>query len=131
MEREPSGEIVRILVQQPDSHILLVKSSGHGNVWELPGGLVEDGELPALAAIRELSEETGLAGLSLTFIEALDKSIPHDPDIFWRYHFYVTNTSLSIITIDNDEIIAYQWSRLADSLALQLESGSRYFLERQ
>lgn len=131
MEREPSGEIVRILVQRPDELLLLVKSHGRGNVWELPGGLVEEGELPALAAMRELFEETALEGHKLEFVEALDKPIPHDPNIFWRYYFYTTNTPLSIIIIDNDEIIAYQWSSRADSLTLQLESGSRYFLEQQ
>jgi 8-oxo-dGTP pyrophosphatase MutT (NUDIX family) len=29
--------------------------------WELPGGVVEDGEEPAVTAVRELAEETGYA----------------------------------------------------------------------
>jgi 8-oxo-dGTP pyrophosphatase MutT (NUDIX family) len=29
--------------------------------WELPGGVVEDGEDPAVTAVRELAEETGYA----------------------------------------------------------------------
>ncbi len=30
--------------------------------WELPGGVVEDGEAPAAAAVREVVEETGYRG---------------------------------------------------------------------
>lgn len=31
-------------------------------LWELPGGKIEPGESPAACALRELAEETGLAG---------------------------------------------------------------------
>ena len=37
-------------------------------LWELPGGFTEKDELPAIAAIRELSEETGYLFSSVTWL---------------------------------------------------------------
>jgi len=35
--------------------------------WDLPKGLIEAGETPEVAAIREIAEETGISGVSLLF----------------------------------------------------------------
>ena len=45
----------RILLQQRPAH------KHHGGLWEFPGGKVEPGETPRLAAVRELAEELGIA----------------------------------------------------------------------
>ncbi|NWF36881.1 NUDIX domain-containing protein [Mariprofundus sp. KV] len=48
-----------------DGNVLLLKrdSGQHcGDLWSFPGGKIETGESPKTAAIRELSEETGLEG---------------------------------------------------------------------
>ncbi|MCC5807620.1 MAG: NUDIX hydrolase [Opitutales bacterium] len=49
----------------PDGEIVLVRQFRFGVndfTWELPAGLIDPGETPAAAAVRELEEETGHVG---------------------------------------------------------------------
>lgn len=51
-----------ILFQAPSGRVLLLKRSDEGDavgMWGIPGGKLEDGETPDVAAIRETFEETG------------------------------------------------------------------------
>jgi 8-oxo-dGTP diphosphatase len=50
---------VVVLVLNEAGEILLVNDARRG--WELPGGLVEEGESVEIAAFREVDEETGIA----------------------------------------------------------------------
>ena len=58
-----------------DGRVLMQRrrlGSEHGGLWEFPGGKVEAGETPQIAALREIEEELGVrldpAGLApLTF----------------------------------------------------------------
>lgn len=50
------------LVQAPDGSRLLISREGH---WDIPKGMVEQGETIAQAAVREVREETGLTQISL------------------------------------------------------------------
>ena len=56
---------IRVLaaVIRRDGHVLLCKRpphKRHGNLWEFPGGKVEQGESDIEAARRELAEELGV-----------------------------------------------------------------------
>ncbi len=51
--RDEAGRVLGVWQQRP---------AVGGRTWELPAGLIDDGESPAQAAARELAEETGLAG---------------------------------------------------------------------
>jgi ADP-ribose pyrophosphatase YjhB (NUDIX family) len=52
---------VRVIIRNADGRVLLVRQSHDGrDIWMLPGGMIEDGENAAEAAVREVFEETGL-----------------------------------------------------------------------
>jgi 8-oxo-dGTP diphosphatase len=66
---EPQGRVTRVaayaLCQDPAGRVLLARLSPeeiNRGQWTLPGGGIEFGEAPADAVLRELTEETGLAG---------------------------------------------------------------------
>ena len=48
-----------VALSDEDGRVLMGLHSDRG-VWVLPGGLIEPGEIPADAAVREVWEETGL-----------------------------------------------------------------------
>ncbi|MGO4649582.1 NUDIX hydrolase [Nocardia sp. 2YAB30] len=73
----------RMFVVNHLGQVLLVRD--HFGYWNLPGGKVEPGEKPAAAAVREMSEETGL-----TIVKS--EEVHHDEYEFdgvrWAGHFY-------------------------------------------
>ena len=56
--------------------------------WGLPGGLMELGESPAQAALRELAEETGIHASAGSVIDVFDM-ISRDGDGRVRNHFVI------------------------------------------
>jgi len=72
-ETETEGEFytlhtrdwVNVVAVTPAEGLVLIRQYRHGTdrvTLEIPGGLVDEGEDPAEAAIRELQEETGYTG---------------------------------------------------------------------
>ena len=62
---------------------LLLRAFGY---WDFPKGLVEPGEDPRAAAIREVEEETGLAGLEFRWGEDFLETAPYAGGKVARYY---------------------------------------------
>ncbi|WP_243723131.1 NUDIX hydrolase [Actinomadura sp. 7K507] len=56
-----------VALWQDDRRLLLVFNR-YRQCWELPGGMIDPGETPRQAAVRELHEEAGIHMESLTFV---------------------------------------------------------------
>jgi ADP-ribose pyrophosphatase len=70
-----SPDWVQIVPVTPAEEIVMVRQYRHGSasfVLEIPGGLIDPGEEPAVAALRECREETGFHGYEALPIGAIN-----------------------------------------------------------
>lgn len=68
-----------------EGRILLVKEIEDG-AWSLPGGWADVGDVPSLAAVREVREESGYAVKARKLAAVLDRNLHGHP--FFPYHAY-------------------------------------------
>ena len=94
-----------------------------GRYWGLPKGLVEPGETPEQTALREVSEETGLAIESLTVhgelppSEYVYRTRADGRLIFKRvHHFLMKAPAGATLHPDPAEIADAAWLRVSDAL---------------
>ncbi len=105
--------IVHALIKVDDKYLVLKRSSNENaypNVWDIPGGLAEYGELPREALIRETKEEIGL---DMTPIEVIheDSNLDKDKNLIFTRLVYLGELK--------DDI---------SNIKLQLEEHSEYKL---
>ncbi|MGX1676215.1 NUDIX hydrolase [Streptomyces sp. NPDC055400] len=77
---EPTGETVAagVLLFDEEDRVLLVDPTYKAG-WEFPGGVVEPGEAPARAGVREVAEETGIQLPELPGLLVVDWEAPAPP----------------------------------------------------
>ena len=85
---ERVGVGVGVLVER-DGRVLLVRRKGYGaGSWSTPGGFIDPGETPEVAAIREVREETGLEVADPAFVaitnDVFDGGAKHDVTVWFR-----------------------------------------------
>lgn len=94
-------------IERPDGRVLLLKTS-YRDRWVFPGGLVDRGERPPEAIIREVREETGLRiDLASPPVVTIDPKLRRVE--FTYKGILAQDVSVDDLTIDNVEIVAAQW----------------------
>ena len=96
-----------IVIPEKEDNFLVVKQWRHGEAAlsvEFPGGVIDAGETPEHAALRELEEETGYKAGKLIELG----SVNPNPALFSNHvHFYLAKDLMATgkQTLDDDEFI--------------------------
>ena len=110
---------------------LLIRDSYQN--WGFPKGHLEPGEIPETAALREVSEETGLSDLSVRgAIETIDWFFRFRGQLIHKFcHFFLMETRESSTLPQRAEgITACRWSRYEDATSLVSYANARDVLRR-
>ncbi|WP_420826773.1 NUDIX hydrolase [Chengkuizengella sediminis] len=102
-----------------EDKVLLVKNER--NVWELPGGRMELGEVPEEAVIREINEELGLNCKVEKIVDAYNFEVIKDKHVFIVTYHCKVQDDLNIQL--SDEHIEYSWFSKKDLEVLDLAKG--------
>jgi len=110
---------VNVVALTPNGSIVLVRQFRFGTddfSLEIPGGIVEPGEDPIAAGVRELREETGYAGRSARVLAVVN---PNPAVQRNRCHLILVEGAVkdSAVEWDDDEEIAVGEAPVADVLA--------------
>ena len=93
-----------VIVEGTKGYMLLYNKYRH--VWELTGGMVEEGESPACCAIRECKEESNQDITDVRFITLAQYAGRNDHHFSAIYHAFLAKEA---DFIENSEIAALRW----------------------
>lgn len=106
------GLIVHTLILNDKNEVLVLKRSAHEsvypNVWDIPGGTLEDGEDPRVGAQREIREETGLTVNDLNLF-AYTSNVDVSKDTQFIRLIFVASSAGGEVKLNPDEHQEYQW----------------------
>lgn len=118
--------IVHTLIKVDNKYLVTKRSkneSTYPEYWDIPGGLVEYGELPRDAVIRETKEEVNLNIIPTNVIHE-DSNLDVEKDMIFIRLVYLCelNDDINNIKLDYDEHSEYRFIESLDELKGELIS---------
>ena len=125
------GVVSRLVDNEPEIAIVLIIPE---NRWQLPKGMIDDGETPEVAALREVREE---AGVDAEIVGPLDKIE------YWFYadydgerrryhkfvHFFLMKYISGDVTDHDREVGESRWVKPVDALKMLVFRSEREVVE--
>jgi 8-oxo-dGTP pyrophosphatase MutT (NUDIX family) len=114
-----SAGVVVVRRQDGDWRFLLLRAFNH---WDFPKGMVEEGEEPLAAAVREVKEESTLDDLDFAWGEGSTQTGPYSGGKVARY--YLAETRRADVALPFNPLIGraehseYRWVDLDEALQL-------------
>jgi 8-oxo-dGTP pyrophosphatase MutT (NUDIX family) len=122
-----------VIARDPRGHVLLVHDRD-ANQWTLPGGIIEPGEAPADAAVREVWEEAGVF-IKLTRIvgvvggQGCETHYGNGDQIAWVATLFEASVAQCIPTSDGAEISEARFVAAHELATMAIRTDSRHFLD--
>ena len=115
-------DVLAAVIRREDRYLVCQRPQGkrHGGLWEFPGGKVEPGESLLDAAHRELTEELGVAAVSVG--EPIFSA--HDDGSAFVIHFVPTEIEGEPVCLEH---AALRWATLAEVATLELAPSDGQF----
>src|SRR5262245_30922917 len=118
-ERLLSAGVVVVRDTPDGARILLLRAYKN---WDFPKGLVEPGEEPRAAAIRETAEETGIADLAVEWGNEYFETQPYARNKVARFYLARTRAERVVLPVNRElgraEHHEFRWVDLAEAYAL-------------
>jgi 8-oxo-dGTP pyrophosphatase MutT (NUDIX family) len=125
-----------VIVRDPNGHVLLVHDRD-ANQWTLPGGIIEPGETPADAAVREVWEETSVLA-TLTHIVGVvgghgcETHYGNGDKIAWVATIFAASVSRCVVpTSDGMETSAARFVAPHELGTMAIRPDSLHFLKAE
>ncbi len=124
--------VAKVLVVDIDGNILLLRRSEthpyYAHHWDFPGGEVEKGESPSLAALRELEEETGISLNASQITNVFEKETePNTVHILYKADLNESRPNVTVswehdrhVWLGQDEILSLETPKHADSYYVEI-----------